>query len=122
MPGAARRRVLVIDDNASIRELVAELLQLEGYDVAVAAEGEAGLRLLATLERPCLILLDLEMPGMGGAAFLERLGAETDRDRLPVLLMTGRDVAIPPGVVGTLRKPMDVDELIRRVATHSPGV
>src|SRR4051794_22767199 len=68
------RHLLVVEDDAEIRQVLGDILALTGYMVRVAANGAAGLALLAE-ERPDAILLDMVMPGMNGPAFLAALAA-----------------------------------------------
>ena len=112
-----RPRVLVIDDDALTRELLALLLADDGYEVRAAADGRAALRLLESW-RADLIVLDLVMDGMDGAAFL----AEHRRDgiaEIPVLLLSAarglEDRARGLGVAEALAKPFDLDELCAMV-------
>ena len=75
---ADRRPVLVVDDDAAIREVVQIIVEAEGYPVVTAAEGAEALRHLQSGLRPGVILLDLRMPGMDGRAFREVQGAEPE--------------------------------------------
>ena len=79
-------RVLLIDDEQNTRETRRDFLACEGYDVVTAASGEEGLERLAAGD-PDLIVLDMQMPGMGGQGFLQRI-SEGGRPRLPVLVLT----------------------------------
>jgi CheY-like chemotaxis protein len=85
----ASRRILVVDDQASIRKLLEAGLGEAGAEVWTASDGRAALELLESLE-PELLLLDLTMPGMTGWEVLEGLRASGHR-RLPVILQTSAD-------------------------------
>lgn len=106
----AARRILIIDDEADIRELALISLEMVGGWAGLAAEtGEAGLA-IAAAERPDAILLDMSMPGMDGPATLAALRAEAATRDIPVLLLTakaaGKDMdALNPAAV--LAKPFD---------------
>lgn len=77
--------VLIVDDNPTIREMLEDLLLVNGYDVDVAEHGRAALDLLEAGRVPCVILLDLRMPVMDGAGLLEHLRA-SPHARVPVVV------------------------------------
>jgi CheY-like chemotaxis protein len=118
----SQHTVLLVEDDPDIRGAICELLQFEGYEVAMAANGSEALRVLARLEpRPSLILLDLMMPVLDGYGFLERLRAHATLPAIPVLVLTASPIdRAPEGTVGLLRKPMDVDTLLAQVTRHCP--
>src|ERR1035441_3834275 len=102
--------ILVIDDEASIRESLEVLLTLEGYSVRMAAAGEEGLRILE-LENFDLVLLDLALPGQSG---LELLPQIKDRQpELPVIMITAYGTvdnvveAVRAGAENFVQKPWD---------------
>jgi two-component system phosphate regulon response regulator PhoB len=117
-------RVLVVDDDDSIREVVIEALSDEGYEVVGAADGQAALALLtATRNKPLsLILLDLRMAGLDGGAFAESY-RRLPEPRAPVLLFSAvqgaEAYAAELGAVGTLTKPFELEELLALVERHS---
>ena len=84
--GLRRLRVLVAEDEAPIRTMLTEILTELGHDVAVAADGAAALKYLAT-EAVELVLTDLDMPGVNGWDVID--GAKARNPELPVLLVTG---------------------------------
>ncbi len=119
----ASRTILLIEDDAGIRESVAECLASEGYEVVTAANGEEGLELLrAAVRTPDLVVLDLVMPVMNGTQFLAALHADGRLRDVPVVLMTA---AMPSGgmsipeATAYLSKPFELDELLDAVARHS---
>lgn len=83
---AARQTILVVDDDADIREILAEILESEGYPVAQARNGQEALDYLRQADPPCLILLDLMMPVMDGWAFLDAHDADPELARIPVVV------------------------------------
>jgi DNA-binding response OmpR family regulator len=83
---APRRRVLVVDDEANIREVLSQYLALDGYVVAQAADGAEALR-LAQSAPPDLIILDLMLPGIDGLEVCRRLRASS---AVPILMLTAR--------------------------------
>jgi len=83
--------VLVVDDETHAGELVAALLEPEGYTVLRAGDGEEGVALAAAY-RPDVILLDLLMPGLSGFGVLERLKADAGTREIPVVVLTGKEL------------------------------
>jgi CheY-like chemotaxis protein len=83
--------VLVIEDDAATREMLQRMLEREGFAVAEAADGRAGLDRLAEL-RPSLVLLDLLMPEMNGFEFLTELQMRPEWRSIPVIVVTAKDL------------------------------
>lgn len=115
------QRILVVDDDALMRELLALHLGAAGYSVRVAEDGIAAAR--AVLESPPdLILCDIEMPHMTGFDFVRALRADSTIPRIPVLFLSslGDGGANPPqlGAVEYLQKPIRADLLLAAVANH----
>ncbi|RKH11834.1 response regulator [Corallococcus sp. CA053C] len=114
---APRKPVLVVEDDEDVRAAVAEILEGEGYEVVVAANGREALEELVHVKSPCLILLDLRMPVMDGPEFLSRLRADWPKLKdVPVLLLTAVVTEALPGTHGILRKPIIPDELVTSVS------
>ena len=111
-------RVMVIDDDPAVREILGLALSAEGYDVESAINGGEGLMALAR-RRADVVLVDLRMPEVDGAAFCRQYAEGRDGGG-PVILMTaiaGR--ATPsdlPGVFETLAKPFDLADVLDAVA------
>jgi CheY-like chemotaxis protein len=117
---AARGRVLVVDDEAVLREVVAATLEEEGYAVGTAANGVEALdRVLA--EPPDVVLLDMRMPVLDGWAFAAAYH-RLPPPRAPLVVMTAapdaRRSCAEAGADGWLAKPFDLDELVACVAEH----
>ena len=116
---AGRKRVLVVDDEASIRELLSKTLAINEYDVDTVGDGAAALdRVRASAYD--LMIADLKMPGMDGLTLVRearRLGA-----RLPVIIITGYSSestaieALNLGVAGYLTKPFRIPEVLKKAA------
>ena len=107
--------VLIVDDDADIREILQEVLQHEGYTVESACNGREALERVEAM-RPSLIVLDLTMPVMGGAEFLEHFRQLDMAGATPVLVLTARNEAGPAPwkktAHGIFRKPVDVEVLL----------
>jgi len=111
-------KILVIDDDPSVRSLVADSLEIEGYEVCTAEDGFAGLRAIEA-HKPDCVLLDVMMPGLDGHQVLQRIRAAEERPALPVVMLTAYSddatawQAWTEGVDYFLPKPFDADELLR---------
>ena len=84
------QRVLLIDDDASFRKAVSDVLTLEGYEVLQAPSGKAGI-VTAQKEMPDLVVLDLIMPGMKGLEVCQVLKQDALTARVPIIILTGND-------------------------------
>ena len=110
--------ILVIDDDPSIRALVQDVLEIEGFTVRLAEDGFAGLRAIEA-QRPDCVVLDVIMPGMAGPAVLQRIPAADGGPDLPVVMLTAAAddaqawKAWTEGVDYFLAKPFDPSELLR---------
>lgn len=118
-------RVLVVEDDPSVRGLLQTLLTAEGYDVTTASDGLAGL-VKASATSPQLILLDLMMPDLGGARVLGELREDAALAGTPVIVVTGRQDAVPAmrdllGEDAVFLKPFAVSELLLRVDAVTGG-
>jgi DNA-binding response OmpR family regulator len=118
-------RVLVVEDDPSVRGLLQTLLAAEGYDVTTASDGLAGL-VKAASTRPQLILLDLMMPDLGGVRVLEELQDDPQLVDTPVIVVTGKQDAVPSmrdllGEDFVFLKPFAVAELLHRVSEVTGG-
>lgn len=112
------RRILVIEDDRSVRELFVDFLGGEGHEVRAAPDGLEGLA-IADAFRPHLIFLDLRLDGH---AFLRRYRAEERNDAAIVAMVTSvMAPPILPGADGVLSKPFTLDELLLALATKRPG-
>jgi CheY-like chemotaxis protein len=115
--------VLVIDDDAGVRDLLQRFLAREGFRVLPAAGGEEGLR-LARAARPDAITLDVLMPGTDGWAVLAALKADPELADVPVVMLTVADdkaLGFSLGAVEYLTKPVDRARLLRVLRRYGPG-
>ena len=105
--------ILIVDDDRAIREVLAMVLKDEGFDVDTAANGPDALEQIGR-QRPVLVLLDLQMPGMAGWEVLEHL--REARVDVPVLFMSAgyraKAAAEQYRADGYLAKPFELDELL----------
>src|SRR5262249_11185069 len=109
--------ILVIDDDATARELLADQLKAEGLSVVTAAGGLEGLKLAKDL-RPIAITLDVVMPDLDGWSVLAALRQDSELAEIPVIMTTILDEhrrAVALGAAGYLTKPIDRDRLHRLV-------
>jgi len=115
-----RQRVLVVEDEEDIRELVRFNLEQEGFSVIGVEDGERALALLRK-ERPALVILDLMLPGMPGLDVCRRIRADATTATLPVLMLTAkageadRIVGLEMGADDYVTKPFSPRELVARV-------
>jgi len=120
MTGAERQatgRVVVVDDDAHIRELASLYLQKEGFEVQTAADGPSAIDLVER-DRPALVVLDLMLPGMSGFDVCKRLRQDS---AVPIIMLTARDedvdkiVGLELGADDYMTKPFNPRELVARV-------
>jgi CheY-like chemotaxis protein len=110
-------KVLVVDDDPSVRRLVCDVLQAYGYSTVDASDGFSALRMLQS-ERPDCVVLDVMMPGLDGHAVLTRIRESDGGSDLPVVMLTAAAddaqawQAWSEGVDYFLAKPFDPDELL----------
>ena len=126
LPRAARKRILLVDDDAGVRGSLQDMLVAEDYLVVPANDGQQALELIASSSID-LVLLDLNMPRKNGWDTFERLSAE--HPLVPVILITARPnqlfTAVGAGVGALLEKPLDIPHLlttIGRLLTESSEV
>jgi len=119
--------VLLVEDDADTRDVVSTLLEEEGYQTAVAADGQQAIDYLAACtELPCLVLLDLLMPRVGGVAVLRWMQTQPRLAQLPVTVISARPqasgaqvaAAFRDHVIGVLQKPFDIDRVLTLLEEH----
>jgi excisionase family DNA binding protein len=117
--GAGAAHVLVVDDDAAVRDMICECLQQEGFTTDQAPDARSGI--LQIRERvPDLLLLDVRMPGMDGWAMLKRIREVLDVGDLPVIIYSGEisrtELGRAPqrGAQGYLHKPFDPASLVNQ--------
>ena len=117
---AERRKILVVEDEADIRELVRVSLEAEGFSVLEAADGDLGASLVRR-ERPAAVILDLMLPRMSGLDLCKRIRSNPETARTPVIMLTARTaeadkvVGLEMGADDYVTKPFSPRELAARV-------
>jgi DNA-binding response OmpR family regulator len=119
-------KILLIDDSAMLLSFVKEVLEEQGYEVAMAETGEEGLK-LSRSENPDLILLDFVLPDMKGDQVCRKLLDDPTTAKIPVVYVSGlgSDLAQErpelPNIIGLLSKPFTSETLINAIRQHLPG-
>ena len=120
-------KILVVDDELQMLELVKARLESHGYQVVTAADGAEGLR-QAESEIPDLILLDIIMPGLDGYSVLQKLKSAENTKDIPVIIFTGVSESVSGsdkpslglmlGAVDHIVKPFDSANLLKTIKKH----
>jgi CheY-like chemotaxis protein len=116
--------ILLIEDDAGVREGLSEIISSEGYPVVSCADGQMAMdRLASADELPRMIVLDFAMPHMDGWAFLAERKKDARLSRIPVLGMTASQQFVgqrrpPDEVEELLRKPFPVEDILRSIEKH----
>jgi DNA-binding response OmpR family regulator len=114
-----RKKVLLVEDDEAVRQLVRVTLQMNDYEVIEAKDGLEGL-LFLDMHKPDAVVLDLMMPDVGGERMLAQLRQTEETKRTPVVIITGKP-EVAPEVVGQVGqenffpKPFDPDAVIDRL-------
>jgi DNA-binding response OmpR family regulator len=119
-------RVLVVEDDAGVRGLLQTILEDEGFEIVLAADGEEGLQLARTVD-PAVVLIDVMMPGLGGPEVIRRLRRPDGTLPFAVLVLTGAVESVEPlryelGPDSILEKPFDIIKLADRVKELASSV
>src|SRR6478736_4609375 len=119
--------VLIVEDDRDTREMLAALLATQGFHAVAAEDGLEALHLLRTVrhrapDAPCLVLLDLKMPRLGGNEFRRAQLGDPTVANVPIAVMSGaadlERMAEAMGAVATLAKPLNVEVLMNVVKKH----
>jgi CheY-like chemotaxis protein len=110
------RPILIVDDNRDVRDGLADLLELRGYETVAANSGESALGYFREGGEACLVILDIAMPGMSGIELRNALRCEPETADIPVIVLSATDAQYElSNVEAYLRKPLDPEELLRVV-------
>lgn len=117
------KKILIVEDDNSIRELLVELLESEGYEVASAVNGLEGLKYLQNHKNPNLILVDLMMPVMDGYTFRTEQLKNPKWAKIPVVVMSAEANAKEKmksyNITAFLSKPVELDTILKTVEQYS---
>jgi CheY-like chemotaxis protein len=114
------KSILIVEDDDELRMALQELLELEGYQVSAASNGEEGLALLQARKPPGLILLDLMMPVLNGWEFLKIKAASDSIASIPVVILSAWDdhTHIPSDAVKFIKKPIHLETFLNVVGEY----
>jgi len=112
--------ILIVEDDADLREMMAQLLTLEGYRASTVANGREALEYLSQGDKPDVILLDLMMPVMDGWEFRRQQQADAQISKVPVIVLSALDQnrASDVNADAFLKKPLDFDRLLELVRQY----
>lgn len=113
-------RVLIIEDDSEIRESLAQVLEVEGFDVSCASDGREGL-LEARREHPDLILLDLMMPNMDGWEFRAEQKRDASIADIPVVVVSAFGRRPEIDAAAYIPKPCTIDDVLEAVLRYGPS-
>ncbi len=115
------KKILVIDDEKDIVNLLASRLKANHYDVVTAFDGDEGLERLKE-EKPDLVILDILMPQTDGYTFVREFKTMVDFKNVPIIVLTAkemmRDLFKMEGIIDYIVKPFVADELIEKIVKH----
>jgi CheY-like chemotaxis protein len=119
-PSSSASEVLVVEDDPNLREVYADVLAAEGYEVSVAANGKEALAILSDgAARPCVVVLDLRMPVMDGWDLAARMRDSQQWQSLPIIVVAAHylvaDEARRIGAAAWLQKPVSLTHLVSAV-------
>ena len=116
--------ILVVDDEEDIQEVLREILEPEGYAVTAAKSGSEALAALKQDRGFSLVLLDFRLHDISGFDFVAAVGGEL-LGKVPVVMLSAtaglKQLKLPPGVVGAICKPFDIEELLEAVQRYIRG-
>ena len=119
-----KKKVLAVDDDTVIREIVKQILENEGYEVILKQNGQEAFEFLDNQSKPLdlsLIILDVMMPGMTGIDILTRLKLHSHTNQIPVMMLTGEDksddlvAGYQTGADLYVTKPLTRQQLLRSI-------
>jgi twitching motility two-component system response regulator PilH len=117
----AIKRILLVDDSATERHVIGEILTKQGFEVTFAENGEAGVAQAKQI-KPDLVIMDVVMPGMNGFQATRAITKDPDTQNIPVLICTTKDQetdkiwGMRQGAKDYVVKPVDAAELLTKIA------
>lgn len=115
-----KHTVLLVEDEIELREMMKEALELSGYSVVAASDGQEALDAITGIDHVCLVLLDLLMPRMNGWDFFEKMRARPELATVPVVVHSSAPAQAPVGVNRVLQKPVKLERLLATVNDYCP--
>src|SRR3989338_8839058 len=117
-----KNKILIIDDDRDLSELIASALKSQGYDVSILNSGKQAVRIIKK-ELPELVLLDVHLPDVDGYNICDQLKSNDDTKHIPVIILTGQemerelvgDIHDFYGASDYLKKPFELDELLSKI-------
>jgi two-component system, OmpR family, alkaline phosphatase synthesis response regulator PhoP len=119
------KRIVVVDDDDTIREILENVLVHSGYKVDLCGEALKAIDLIQTGEKPAVIILDIMMEYMDGLEILERLKKIDDYNDIPIIVITAmksdriKDTSLDAGASEFLKKPLNIDFFMKLVNEYS---
>ena len=110
--------VLLVDDDSDHRESLRAILEIEGFPVFEAENGQLAMELLPTLPELRLVLVDLHMPVMDGRTLIKRIKDFAARNRLAIAVCSSDDAEPPSGIIDFIHKPAVVSRVIALARQH----
>ena len=115
------KKILVVDDDATILDMLKTFLQTKGYEAETALDGAEGLAKVKSY-RPDLIILDVMMPRMDGYTFIREIKKDAAFRNLPVIVLTARemmrDMFVQEGIQDYVMKPFQTEELLASISKY----
>ena len=114
------KRVLVVDDSATERHIIGEVLTKKGFEVSFAEDGEKGVA-QSKVSKPDLIIMDVVMPGMNGFQATRALTKDPETQHIPIIIVTTKDQetdrvwGLRQGAKDYVTKPVDANDLLAKV-------
>ena len=117
----AIKKILVVDDSATERHILGDILGKKGFEVSFAEDGEKGVE-LSKLNKPDLIIMDVVMPGMNGFQATRAISKDPETQHIPIIICTTKDQetdkvwGVRQGAKDYVVKPIDAAELLGKIA------
>jgi CheY-like chemotaxis protein len=110
--------VLIVEDEEDLRDMLRDALELNGYSVVTASNGQEALTKIAGIHELCLVILDLLMPVMNGWDCFQKIRERSEFASVPVVVHTSAAFRAPAGATRVLQKPLKFDRLLSVVKEY----